>query len=44
MNKEHPWIEIIAEEDEDKDYTIPFFPQEFEGDKDEMEEWALLLD
>ncbi|MDR3667859.1 MAG: hypothetical protein P4L35_13535 [Ignavibacteriaceae bacterium] len=43
MNTEYPWIKII-EQDEDKVPDIPFFPQEYEEDKDDFEEWELLLD
>jgi|CZKP01.1.fsa_nt_gi hypothetical protein len=42
MNIELPWIEIIVEEEEEKDFTIPFFPQEYEDDKDDLEECGLL--
>ena len=43
MNTEFPWIKII-ESDEEKEFDIPFFPQEYEEDKDDFEEWELLLD
>jgi len=38
MNKESFWIEIIVEGEEDKDYTVPFYPQEYEDDKEDVEE------
>ena len=41
MNNESFWIEVIADEEEDKDYTVPFYPQEYEEDKDDFEEQGL---
>ena len=41
MNFEFPWIEIIVEEEE-KELVIPFYPQEFEDDNKDIEEWGLL--
>jgi hypothetical protein len=41
MNIEFPWIEILTEEEEEKEITIPFYPQEYEEDKNGTEEWGL---
>ena len=32
MNNESFWIEINRRDEEDKDYTVPFYPQEYEED------------
>ena len=44
MTKESFWLEVIVDEDEDKDYSVPFYPQEYEDDKDDDDEWGILLD
>jgi hypothetical protein len=44
MTNESFWIEVIVDDDEDKDYSVPFYPQEYEDDKDDTEEWGILLD
>jgi hypothetical protein len=44
MTTESFWLEVIVDGDEDKDYSVPFYPQEYEDDKDEAKEWGILLD
>jgi hypothetical protein len=41
MNNEFFWIEVISVEVEVNDYSVPFYPQEYEDDKDDFEEWEL---
>jgi hypothetical protein len=44
MNNRYFWVEVIPDNEDDRDYSVPFYPQEYEEDKDDMEEWGLLLD
>ena len=44
MTDESFWLDKIVDADGDKDYSVPFYPQEYEDDKDDIEEWGLLLD
>jgi hypothetical protein len=44
MNDKYFWIEEMTDRDEDNDYSVPFYPQEYEDDKDDIDEWGILLD